>query len=109
MKTKHTPAPWTAAGPGILDTPHRDKRIMVLHPDGIRLIADTGQGYIDPKGNAIPDDERRANARLIAAAPELLDAANDLLCQWDAPDLSDDTPIKEKFDALRAALDKATR
>jgi hypothetical protein len=43
-KIQHTPGPWTAAGPGIRETAGRDPRIMVLHPDGQRLIATTHEG-----------------------------------------------------------------
>lgn len=50
---------------------HRDKRIMVLHPDGERLIACCSTGTTS-KAGSIPREERLANARLIAAAPELL-------------------------------------
>lgn len=46
-------------------------------------------------------DERNANARLIAAAPELLEAAQAIAKHlWNA-----DGPV---YDALRAAIDKAT-
>ena len=71
---KHTPGPWTAAGPGIRETAGKDPRIMVLHPDGVRLIATTHEGCTRPDGATICKDEQRANARLIAAAPELLAA-----------------------------------
>lgn len=53
-KTKHTPAPWTHEGRG-----------AVYAPDG-RPIAHVWQNQ--------GDDDREANARLIAAAPELLEA-----------------------------------
>lgn len=52
---------------------HRDKRIMVLHPDGERLIACCSTGTTS-KAGAIPREERLANARLIAASPFLLNA-----------------------------------
>lgn len=46
--------------------------------------------------------ERRG--RILAAAPALLNAAEALLRDWDSPSLSDETPIKERFDALRNAV-----
>ena len=53
---------------------------MVLHPDGIRLICSCDVGYVDPKqGNAIPTEERTANAKLIGSAPDLLEALKQLL------------------------------
>jgi len=46
---------------------------MVLHPDGSRVIAGMNEGFKSNKG-IISTNERKANAQLIAAAPELLDA-----------------------------------
>lgn len=68
--TTHTPGPWIFHD----RTRSKDNRIMVLHPDGERLIADTGQGCSSPTRGPIPKEEREANARLIAAAPDLLEA-----------------------------------
>lgn len=70
MSTKHTPGPWHSIGPGLGHTAGMDKRIMVLHPDHTRLIANCSEGYIMPNGEAITEKERIANALLIAAAPE---------------------------------------
>lgn len=43
----------------------------------------------------------------VAAADALLEAARDLMRDWDSPDLNDASPIAEKFDAIRAAIAKA--
>ncbi len=49
-----------------------DHRLMVLHPDGERLIADCSTGYVSTGLGAISTEERLANAHLIAVAPRLL-------------------------------------
>ena len=57
------------------------------------------------KGNSIPDEEKRANALLITAAPDLLHALTELLRVF--PDIErDDETITAVVDA-RAAITKA--
>lgn len=73
----HTPGPWRVHD----RTRSRDNRIMVLHPDGQRLIADLSQGYASTAGE-IPEEEREANARLIAAAPDLLNMLDRVLSEY---------------------------
>jgi hypothetical protein len=67
MKTQHTPGPWVADG------------YNVKQPRG-RYIAYTGPSHtpedIYPKSCAMED---KANANLIAAAPDLLAALEELL------------------------------
>lgn len=87
MKTQHTPGPWTAHG-------------TVVNQEGERFeypVATTG---ISP----VPTEEAFANARLIAAAPELLAAcqrALTVLCEYDFD------PYTDAGDILRAAIAKA--
>lgn len=91
MSAKHTPGPWRlsfdeATGAfGIED----DNRIAILCSRA-------------PWGHRA--QESIANGRLIAAAPELLDAAKALIAQVDAILLPDDPQTA----ALRAAIAKAT-
>lgn len=62
-EAKHTPGPWEAVG-------------MAVHqvsPGGREIIF----GAHNTRGG--DEDERRGNARLIAAAPELLDALRETL------------------------------
>jgi hypothetical protein len=70
--TPHTPGPW-----------HHDWRFIIapdpngVHPDiYIAEIAET-----DDEGRVAPPEQQWANARLLAAAPELLDSVRSL---WDA-------------------------
>lgn len=52
-------------------------------------------------------DETRANARLIAAAPDLLEAAAAVVARWDTPNWKDAAPTGEVIGRLRAAIAKA--
>ncbi|HET7624396.1 MAG TPA: hypothetical protein VFM25_03955 [Verrucomicrobiae bacterium] len=65
MKTKHTPGPWTIR----TDYPYHN----IVSNDG-RLIAETMLGS--------QTDEDKANARLIAAAPDLLASCKALVAAF---------------------------
>ena len=59
MKTKHTPGPWIVA---------KRNPLKVMNPSSVMFVADC-----DANGGGPARDEMcRANAKLIAAAPELL-------------------------------------
>ena len=58
MTTKHTPGPWT----------HHPEDNIILDASGRRLIEWQARSV------SVSVEERDANARLIAAAPELLEA-----------------------------------
>lgn len=78
MKAKHTPGPWRVHTPTATE-----RRLLVLHPDGERVIARCSEGYNSPISGPIPKEEREANARLIAAAPDLLSALEHALAALD--------------------------
>jgi len=61
MTTTHTPGPWAVG----IDDPEK--------------VFQDGSGVATMSGGRRSEQERRANARLIASAPELLEALNDLL------------------------------
>lgn len=95
---KHTPGPWFAnfeAG-----------RYVITYQGAFgpyRALAITGGFHPDHEGNA----------RLIAAAPELLEAltaATDALAGglWDSPTKDEHELCNEVIDACRAAIAKAT-
>ena len=65
MKTKHTKAPW------LITTIQGEDCLMVGGGDGSEVVADIRTDW--------PGEVVEANARLIAAAPELLEACEGLL------------------------------
>jgi len=69
MTTRHTPGPWTAYGRQVSGS-HGE------YPLGI-MVADCN---VTPERGEV---ECKSNARLIAAAPELLEAAKDMLEYFD--------------------------
>lgn len=64
MKTEHTPGPWKAE-----QANGCDETAMFVTGNGCTVAACYGDWH-----DQAPDSEQRANARLIAAAPELLEA-----------------------------------
>ena len=93
MNTKHTPGPWIAHEGAIFqEKPHGE-----VSP----LICDT------INGRKFTGEERGANARLIAAAPELLDALQSLLARVSS-DIIANQCWHEEQRAARAAIAKAT-
>jgi hypothetical protein len=99
MSAQHTPGPWT------------------LNFDGTGAFREQDQPYVFVAALGRPLAERKANARLIAAAPELLEALEEILgplnvCS-DNPNVRDDVclPIEMTMGELRkarAAIAKAT-
>ena len=87
-ETKHTPGPWRVA-------PRSD------YPEHADINVDAGtRGYVALCGKA-GDEEAEANARLIAAAPELLEALREVVACYVVR-------INGKVDVRRAAaLDRA--
>lgn len=98
MNTSHTPGPWTA----LLRAP-----ATIVDKRGCRVALCCEMPGQD-------DNEMFANARLLAAAPNLLSALRNCLealedqLQYDDPE---DEPSleREAFDAACAAIEKATQ
>jgi hypothetical protein len=66
MKTKHTPGPWSVAADGVSVRQKADAWTTVAMP------------YTDGRDGPVLDvRDQAANARLIAAAPDLLEAAQE--------------------------------
>jgi hypothetical protein len=105
--TQHTPGPWIGAGPSFGDPlPRYTTSIMTEweHEDG---------GYIEIC--ELPfhhhDDENEANARLIAAAPDLLEALSKIeaACAVIPEGLEGYLePLSDALADARAAIAKAT-
>lgn len=63
-QTKHTPGPWHVEGDHVVTTDHMAKQLIAWPVEG---------------PYALPYPERRANAHLIAAAPDMLSALQEAL------------------------------
>lgn len=92
----HTPGPWEAHTYG-------DKSVSVRHYLGMGL----NQPVCEMHPGKTPA-ERNANARLIAAAPELLAALEEMTATfgWQAPNAN--PAVDASIAAARAAINKAT-
>lgn len=107
MTAAHTPGPWTIQGNHCPE--------IIAHSgttDCPRTIA-----IVDPvhTPRVLNRDEAVANARLIAAAPELLEACQ-VMVEWDAREQDHAVDFAERmrmcieaFDKARAAIAKATQ
>lgn len=86
--TKHTAGPWISDGETIdLFDFELENRRFWISADGMVI------GYVDGFGNK-DNEERKANARLIAAAPDLLEAliAISEIDRFDARRITDESP-----------------
>lgn len=96
MSAQHTPGPWALASSGAnCFTVHAD--------DSASIVAYTMPRFKVSKGHAeptSPSEEDWANARLIAAAPELLEALEAIVAE------SDKLP-EHQFQLAVAAIAKA--
>lgn len=114
MTTKHTPGPWHAGEP-FESFPGAELRFHISQAEG----APYTQHYSDVANllaETIPGEKldiQRANANLIAAAPDLLEALETVVAEWDAlyPSFPTDTKIEDAefsgFQMARAAIAKA--
>lgn len=98
---KHTPGPWHAC---CLDGPAH----YVFGPNGDETICglnhnDPNEPTFDPHLGVITVDQRRANARLIAAAPELLAALESILAEADGGWFSESPVAKQARTAIKKA------
>ena len=97
MGIKHTPAPWRVSS----ESPHIIKKdYRAIGSDAGFLIASTMGN--DNSGFYASEQEADANARLIAAAPELLEALEELIAATQHLD-----PCQATVDKARAAIAKA--
>lgn len=99
---KHTPGPWTVG-------------TMVNNDGGVSIVSDEDRvcsvdaigDFPRGKGWKHEDAERDANARLIAAAPDLLEALRYLVMHCKGLDRFEGNPINEAIRAAREVLAKA--
>ena len=103
-QAKHTPGPWVVDGDVIRGDQQRNGSISVAS------MLDVSYPYGRRAG-----ESKHANARLIAAAPDLLDAAKLVIAWYEAEDDHSKADFYQRMDmcresesALRAAIAKAT-
>lgn len=104
MSAKHTPSPWWATGYGV-----RDRGGYICHTQPPTHFPDQDERF----ANEV--EERKANARLIAVAPELLSALLELSQHFHG-EWEHDTRSQDEIDdhsdqaqrMARAAIAKAT-
>jgi hypothetical protein len=100
MSGKHTPGPWTYEG----DHTHRQYNIRMLGREAKHICT---VNDLPPHVLANRDQSTaEANARLIAAAPDLAQALADLLADALSMGL-DDSPVSGSLIEARKALRKA--
>lgn len=101
MSAKHTPGPWTCHVTVTDDDSWAPGVQKVEVESGETLIASYKTEYVEYPSQ----DECEANARLIAAAPELLEALSALM---ELERRGRFMPIGREWDAARAAIARAT-
>jgi hypothetical protein len=106
MNTKHTPGPWRISNGNFANLIEGySGRHHGEWDDGFRAVASAQ--HCEPTGNYVNERENaEANARLIAAAPELLEACSLLLEALRSSNVSNGL-IRSAEDAARAAIAKA--
>jgi len=98
--SNHTPGPWEAmADPGHFHT------LSTVHGGPVKTGAGPSQPLIVQVGGMARPDEQSANTRLIAAAPEMLEALKETVYMRGIPDDEEDRSPYEK--RLMAVLAKA--
>ncbi len=104
--TGHTPGPWDVSAFRFIHAPGQASNICAMsRPKGGEYV-----GYYPPQGLRESDAELAeisANARLIAAAPELLTLAVQYLSDMRHP-VTDSGSRQRRIEAIEAVLTKAT-
>jgi hypothetical protein len=98
MKNQHTPGPWA-----LLDR-EENSRTLTHITNGAHIVCTLGTTRTDGSPN------HSANAHLIAAAPDLLDALEQAYnaIAWDIPSGSfSDQEEEDLLETIRAAISKA--
>ena len=106
-QAKHSPAPWKAEE-WMIGQGQEPRTEMVLH-NNVHQIGKLTWSDAADKPWDISKGEQQANARLIAAAPELLQACREALADLEGYLAEWETdPAMETVQELRAVIAKAT-
>lgn len=99
MTTKHTQGPWTARG---TLGPHSNPSLKGP------CVVEAANGYVLATMNGWRNDEQEANAKLIAAAPNMLEVLQWIYDQavWD--DTDREVLIERTRDVIRLAIGEKT-
>lgn len=98
----HTPGPWKASGTKALGYSEVVAPGSDFHQGHLVAIINTRYGVRYGVTERMPREQTDANARLIAAAPDLLEACRMVVDRWEEGDLA------EAVRACDAAIAKAT-
>ncbi len=114
MTGKHTPGPWERDGRSVYTSdkrPHwvtgRDPRAVYIAQARARHDSEIGERVDDIEDNPVEESEATANARLISAAPDMLEALRSAVALLTDPDAGEDE-ANETLAELEAAIRKAT-
>lgn len=107
MKTKqtHTPGPWKIYPVGRGSNFNKKHHYALVYSNGmpgIDLIS-----YETARATGQTDAEAHANARLIAASPDLLEFAKLVMAWADKPEVNNNTQRVQSIMGLRVAIQKA--
>ncbi len=106
---KHTPGPWKISDNVTKHTKHHDAfRYGIVATE--RVIAWTLRHFDRDPSNCKVTDQDDEDARLIAAAPDLLAAAEAIIANWPAYWIilpSWPPEYKQRLDTLKSAVSKA--
>ena len=111
MSAAHTPGPWVVLGENVgCATGHI--AFTTCNPRTIDETRLDGESWLDMRGRTKADrdeleNEVKANARLIAASPDLLEALSSLVVQHSEADLRADPDLHGAVKRARAAIAKA--
>jgi hypothetical protein len=110
MSAQHTPGPWRLTLEPT-ELPGVNVRFCIDTDYAINIAGGQSQEHLGGASGAIFEEECRANARLIAAAPELLEALKAMLSHTAELDPMQGYRPEEDFIAVKqasAAIAKAT-
>lgn len=93
--SKHTPGPWNALDRAVLKGPPGEERTWIIASCPVNAL-----------GKKTKTSEAQANARLIAAAPELLEALKGLMMEVSPVISADFEPFALAFKAIAKAEGK---